>query len=489
MAIRSVRPACVLLLAACANPAPPPVAAPPSPPSALPKVPESVAKLAEGAALLAELGSHHHDVTAMPEAQTWFDQGLRLVYGFNHDEAARSFAKGATIDPSCAMCFWGVALALGPNYNMPMMPGAAQAAWDALSRARELAPRATPVEQALVAALGSRYKSAAPLDPVAMQPFTVAYANALRDVAAKFPADDDVQVLAAEAAMDVNPWKLWSDGKPAEGTPFIVATLERVLARSANHPGANHYYIHAVEASPNPEKALPSADRLAALMPGAGHIVHMPAHIYQRLGRYADASAQNERALAADRAYMKQVKPPGMYPMYFVHNYGFLAFSSSMEGRSKVSLDAARAAVKTAPPGVIDMMPGMDFFATEPVLAMVRFGKWDELLSEPKPEPKYPVLTAFWLHGHAMALAAKKRLAEAHADLAALQKMAGAAPDDLVVGQSPAKTVFALAAKIVEARLATLENNPKSLGLWDEAVKLGDTLAYSEPDERVLNVT
>jgi hypothetical protein len=256
-----------------------------------------------------------------------------------------------------------------------------------------------------------------------------------------------------------------------------------VLARNTTHPGANHYYIHAVEASLHPEKALPSAERLAGLIPGAGHIVHMPAHIYQRIGRYGDASDTNEKAVAVDLAYLKKTTPPGTYPMYLAHNYGFLAFSSSMEGRSARSISAAREAAKAMPPGMIDMMPGMDFFASEPALAMVRFGKWDDLLAEPKPDAKYPVLTAFWLHGHGMAAAAKGKGKVAHDDLAALQKMADGAPADLQVGMSPSKAVFSLAAKILEARLATIEKKKDALKLWEDAVALGDTLAYSEPDD------
>jgi tetratricopeptide (TPR) repeat protein len=486
-----------LLLVACAEdaPAPPPAvpsappvasaAPPPAPAPAAPApVPDSVAKLAQGAILFDDLGTYHHAVTASTEAQKWFDQGLRLTYGFNHDEATRSFAKGAVVDPSCAMCFWGAALTMGPNYNMPMLPDRAKAAWDALQAARAIAPRGTDVEQALIGALAARYKGPDPLDPGAMQPFNVAYAAAMKDVAARFPADDDVQVLAAEAAMDVSPWKLWSlDGKAADGTDWIVSTLETVLARDATHPGANHYYIHAVEASAHPEKAVPSAERLAGLVPGAGHVVHMPAHIFQRIGRYADASATNEKAVAVDLAYLKKTTPPGVYPMYLAHNYGFLAFSASMEGRSETSIHAARESAKALPPGMIDMMPGMDFFASEPALAMVRFGKWDDLLAEPKPDAKYPVLTAFWLHGHGMALAAKGKLKEAHADADALRKMADAAPADLNVGMSPARTVFSLAAKILEARLATIEKKPQALAAWDDAVKVADGLAYSEPDD------
>jgi tetratricopeptide (TPR) repeat protein len=451
----------------------------------IPPSPPSVRELAKGAMLFDDLGTLTRPVTtSSPSAQRYFDQGLRLTYAFNHDEATRSFAMAAEIDPACAMCFWGVALTLGPNYNVPMLPARAKAAWEALERAKLLAPRTTPVELALVSALTTRYKGQDPLDPVAMHPFNVAYADAMRTIAKSFPDDLDVQVLFAEATMDINPWKLWTlDGKPSEGTEETVSTLERVIAREPNHPGANHYYIHAVEASPHPEKALPSAERLPGLIPGAGHIVHMPAHIFQRVGRYADASTANERAVRVDLAYMQKTTPPGYYPMYLGHNYGFLAFSSSMEGRSAVSLEAARHASKAMPPGMIDMMPGMDFFVAEPLLTMVRFGKWDDLLAEPRPDPKYPVLTGFWLHGHGMALAAKGRTTEALAHRDELLKLAAAVPPELLAGQSSAKDVLGLAAKVIEARVATLQKRKDSLALWAEAVDLADKLAYAEPDD------
>jgi tetratricopeptide (TPR) repeat protein len=447
-------------------------------------VPASVAALAKGALVFDDLGTHHRAVTASAEAAAYFNQGLRLVYGFNHDEAVRSFAHAARIDPTCAMCFWGTALALGPNYNVPMLPDRAQAAWDALQRAVELAPASTPVEQALVAALTKRYKSAQPLDPPAMAPLNAAYAEAMRDVAKRFPEDDDVQVLFAESMMDVNPWKLWSlDGAPAPGTEEIVSTLEHVLTRSPKHPGANHYCIHAIEASSHPERALPCAERLVGLMPGAGHMVHMPAHIYQRIGRYADASAANDKAANVDQGYMQKTTPPGYYPMYLGHNYGFLAFSASMEGRSADSIAAARKASKAIPPAMVDMMPGMDFFVSEPLLTMVRFGKWDDLLAEPRPDAKYKTMTAFWLHGQGMAHAAKGKLAEARKDLADLQKLADTAPADLTAGNNQAKDVFAVAARILEARIATLDKAKNALDLWAEAVEKADKLAYSEPDD------
>jgi hypothetical protein len=251
-----------------------------------------------------------------------------------------------------------VAWTLGPNYNVPMLPDRAQAAWDALQAARERATRARPVEQALISALSSRHRGPQPVDPAGQQPMNEAFAAAMREVAKVHPADDDVQVIFAESMMDVNPWRLWSlDGKPAPGTEEIVATLERVLARAPQHPGANHYYIHVVEASSSPGRAVPSSERLPGLMPAAGHIVHMPAHIFQRVGRYADASEANRRAVRADEAYLAKTRAPGYYPMYLGHNYGFLAYSASMLGRSEESLRRARGG-QGPPPEMLDMMPG-----------------------------------------------------------------------------------------------------------------------------------
>jgi tetratricopeptide (TPR) repeat protein len=276
----------------------------------------SVDSWAEGAQLFDDLGTLHRRVTtSSTEAQAYFDQGLRLAYSFNHDEAARSFARAAQLDPNCASCFWGVALTLGLNYNVPMLSDRAPVAWAALTKAKELAPRASPVEQQLIQALSKRYGGAEPLEPPAMHPFNEAYATTMREVAKKFPEDDDVQALFAEALMDVNPWKLWTrDGKANPGTDEIVATLETVIKRNVNHPGANHYYIHTLEASPYPEKALPSADRLAGLIPAAGHLVHMPAHIYQRVGRYPDATESNRRAVEVDKKYLASTTPPALLP-------------------------------------------------------------------------------------------------------------------------------------------------------------------------------
>lgn len=445
----------------------------------------SLKSLAKGAVLFDNLGTHAYPVTtASKEAQAFFNQGLRLAYGFNHDEAARSFARATELDPSCAMCFWGVALVLGPNYNVPMLPERAGVAWEGVQRAQALASRATPVEQALIGALGRRYAGPEPKPPPAMKPFNEAYAAAMRDVARRFPDDLDVQVLFAESLMDLNPWKLWTlEGKPAPGTEEIVARLESVLARAPQHPGANHYYIHAVEASAHPERALPSAERLPGLMPGAGHVVHMPAHIYQRVGRYAEASESNRRAIQADEAYLRQVEPLGYYPMYLAHNWGFLSFSAAMEGRGEESLKAARESARVLPPEMLAAMPGMDFFAAEPLLVMVRFGRYDALLAEPRPDAKYPVMTGLWLHAHGLALAARGRFDEARKDHAELVKLGATVPDELTAGNNAAKDVLNVAARVLDASIAERQGRPDALARWAVAVRAADRLAYSEPND------
>jgi tetratricopeptide (TPR) repeat protein len=483
-----VRSLCTLVILAlgCAggSSAPPPQTAAAAKAPPVPPVPPSVLALAQGAQLFDDLGTHTRAVgTATPEAQRYFDQGLRLSYGFNHDEATRSFARAAELDPGCAPCFWGVAWTLGPNYNVPMLPDRAQAAWDALQAAQERASRARPVEQALILALATRYKGPEPQDPPHQQPMNEAFAGAMREVAKAHPDDDDVQVIFAESLMDVNPWHLWTlDGKPAPGTEEIVATLERVLARSTQHPGANHYYIHAVEASTSPARAVSAAERLPALMPAAGHIVHMPAHIFQRVGRYADASEANRRAIRADEAYLARTKPPGYYPMYLGHNHGFLSYSASMVGRSEESIRSARAAAKAIPPEMLDMMPGMDFFAAEHLLAMVRFGKWKDLLAEPRPPEKYAVLTGLWLHARGMALASTGKTHEAQAMMRELRTLATKVPQDLLAGQNPASSMCRLGADAIEARIAERARRWKpAVAAWQRAVIQEDGFAYNEP--------
>jgi tetratricopeptide (TPR) repeat protein len=490
-----------LCLAACATRAKDPVVL--SPTTAIAPLPEktsaqapevfTLARLAEGAKLLPNLGKSGRVVrTSSPEAQAFFNQGLALAYGFNHDEAARSFARAAVLDPACALCLWGAAYTLGPNYNIPLLPDRARAAWEAISSARALidgeGARAgeqnelSAAEHALIRALAKRYKGPEYLDPVAMQPLNEAYANAMREVAKSYPDDLDVQVLFADAAMVVRPWQLWGlDGAPAPGTEEIVSVLEGVLAKAPEHVGANHLYIHAVEASKQPERALASAERLGALVPGAGHLVHMPAHIFQRVGRYAEASKANQAAVVADQAYIAELPPPGYYPFYLAHNYGFLAYSAAMEGRSAVALEAAKKSKAAMPMEIVCGMPGMDFFLSEPLLVMVRFGKWQEILDEPAPEPRHAVLTGLYHHARAMALAATGKAAEATQEIAEIRQIAAVLPADMLADLNPARTVLALAAKIVEARLLEVSQKEAAILAWQEAVKIEDGLAYSEP--------
>ena len=390
-------------------------------PNAADAPPSTLAQWAEGAQLFDGLGSFHRKAsTGSDAAQAYFDQGMRFIWAFNHDEATRSFAKAAELDPHCAICFWGVSLTVGPNYNLPMMAEPrAKVAWEALQQAQVNAGGASPVEQALIHALASRYQGAQPLDPSNEGPVLTAYAHAMQDVARHFPDDSDVQTLTAEALMNTNAWKLWAlDGTPAPGTEEIVATLERVLAKDSLHPGANHYYIHAIEASPHPEKAVASAERLRGMMPAAGHLEHMPAHIMQRVGRYGDAAEANRRGAAADLDYFARTKPLDYYVMYTAHNYQLLAFSTVMQGRKAETLDAARRSRAIVSDDLLMDMPGVDWNAAELYMAMVRFGLWDDVLAETAPNAKLNGLTAGYLYAKATALAAKGRVAEAKQSLA-----------------------------------------------------------------------
>ena len=448
-------------------------------------LPSTLAQWAEGARPFGELGNFHRLVTTGSQpAQAYFDQGMRLLWAFNHDEATRSFAKAADLDPQCATCYWGVSLTVGPNYNLPMMaePRAA-VAWEALQQAQRHAARGTAVEQALIAALAKRYPNAQPLDPSTEGPVLVAYAEAMKAVAAQYPDDLDIQTMTAEAMMNINAWKLWSlDGVPAPGTEEIVAILERVLAKDPHHPGANHYYIHAVEASPTPGKAIPSAERLPGMMPAAGHLEHMPAHIMQRVGRYEDAAEANRKGVAADLAYFAATRPLDYYVMYTAHNYQFLAFSAAMEGRQAETMEAVRQSRALVPDEMLMMMPGTDWYTAELYAAMVRFGLWDEILAEPSPNPKLTGLTGAYLYAKAAALAAKGRVDEAKAELASLENLTEDATHDDSAGLNRLKDVLAVAVLAAKARIALAENKADAAtSILREAVAREDKLAYSEP--------
>lgn len=452
----------------------------------------TVADWAKGARLYDGLGSFHREITtASPEAQSYFDQGMRFVWAFNHDEATRSFARAAELDPKCASCFWGVALTLGPNYNMPLMAEPrARAGWEALGKAQANAAAASPVEQALIAALAKRFDGAKPMDPSNSAPLLAAYVTAMEDVARRFPDDLDVQTMLAEGLMNTNPWKLWTaEGKPGPGTPAILAALQKVLTKDPKHPGANHYWIHAVEASRNPERAVPSAETLVGMMPAAGHLEHMPAHIFQRVGRYEESAEANRKGAAADVAYFGMTAPPDYYPMYLIHNYQFLAYSAAMEGRRAETIDALRKARAAVPEAMLLTMPGLDWGIGYLYDGLVRFGRWDELLAEPAPNPKLTGLTIAWLQARVTALAAKGRTVEAKKLLPELDRLIVAVPVDAAQGQNAARPLYEIGALKAKARIALAEGRRNAaVSALREAAAKEDSLAYNEPSDEFFPV-
>ena len=479
-----------IVLTGCSRHTQPPTAAAPAtapmaPMAETPHVPETLAEWARGAQLFDGLGSFHRAIsTHSPEAQRYFDQGMRLMWAFNHDESTRSFARAAELDPDCAICLWGVALTAGPNYNMPMMAqGRAKLAYDCVIRAGGLLTHTSPVEAALIKALAQRYPRPAALDPVTEGPVLAAYAAAMAEVAKRFPADLDVQTMYAEALMNTNAWKLWTlDGHAAPGTQDILAVLKSVLARDPQHPGANHYYVHALEASPHPEEAVAAAERLRGMMPAAGHLEHMPAHIMQRVGRYADAAEANRRGAAADRAYLGRTQPPDYYPMYVAHNFQFLAYATAMQGRRAETFSAVKAASDAVPESVMLAMPGTDWYGSEYYLALIRFGAWDELLAAPRPNPALKALTGGYLFATTWALAVKGRLAEAESRLAELERLRATVTPDMPAGLNVAPDVLALAATIAKASIAAARSDhATAIELLTAGTAQEDKLAYDEP--------
>jgi tetratricopeptide (TPR) repeat protein len=447
--------------------------------------PETLAGWAKGAQLFDGLGTFHRRITTRSRlAQRYFDQGMRFIWAFNHDEATRSFAKAAQIDPTCASCYWGVALTLGPNYNMPMMSSPrARVGWAAVRKAEANARRATPVERALIAAVAKRYRSTGEVDPSNSAPLLNAYVDAMRAVAAKYPKDLDVQTMYAEALMNTNPWKLWKpDGTPNPGTEQILSALRHVIDQDPKHPGANHYYIHAVEASQHPEQGVASAEALEGMMPAAGHLEHMPAHILQRVGRYDEAAEANRKGAAADLAYLKETAPPDYYPMYLIHNFQFLASSAGMEGRRTETIAALKEARSHIPDELLFGMPGLDWSASFIYDGYTKFGMWPEMLKEQAPSPKLPGATISYLQSRATALAATGRIEEAKAELAKSEQLIAAVPADATQGNNLARPLYEIGQLKAEARIASAQGNrPEAIRLLVEAVGQEDKLAYNEP--------
>jgi tetratricopeptide (TPR) repeat protein len=433
------------------------------------------------ATLVPGIGGIHHPVsTTNPAAQKFFDQGLAFVFAFNHDEAIRSFKRAAELDPRLAMAHWGMALALGPNINLDVDPAREKAAYDAVQKAIALSAHAPENERAYIAALAKRYS----VDPKAdLRKLDADYKHAMGELVKTYPDDLDLATLYAESAMDLRPWKLWTaDGKPAPGTEEIVAMLESVLRRNPNHPGAIHYYIHAVEASPNPERALAYAPKLPSLMPAAGHLVHMPAHVYARTGDYENAALSNARAAAADEAYIKAGGLKGIYPlMYYSHNLHFLAISHSMEGRFAVAMRATKQLEANVSPHLKDM-PMLEGFMTVKPLMLVRFNRWDDIERLPQPNASLKGVTAVWHFARGVAFARKGDATRAGIEREALLRSIKEIPADASFGLNPAHTIMSVADQVLRAQIAAAKHDYKAaIALLRQALETEDSLAYDEP--------
>jgi tetratricopeptide (TPR) repeat protein len=444
---------------------------------------------ARPATLMAGLGNHHHPVsTESEEAQKFFDQGLTLLYAFNHDEAERSFARAAEIDPNLAMAFWGVAVVKGPNYNLPADEEREKAAHADLEKALKLAGRATEPERDYIQALAKRYSPDAKAD---RQQLAVAYKEAMGELARKYPDDLDAATLYAESAMNLRPWKLWSaDGKPAEGTEEILGVLEGVLRRNPDHPGANHYYIHAIEASSHPERGLASAQRLPGLVPGAGHLVHMPAHIYLRVGDYAAAARANERAIAVDQAYIKKFDVMGVYAMmYYPHNIHFLAAAHCFQGRGTDAKKAADQLADHVGPH-LEEMPMLEGFLLMQPMVLVRFNRWDDVLAAKLPDDKRQLTRATWHFARALACLARGKVEDAERERREFLEGKKALPKDAKVSDlNTAESVLGIAEAVLDAKMALARaDRPRALDLLRQAVKQEDGLNYGEPPDWMLPV-
>ncbi|MCC5606486.1 hypothetical protein LC612_06700 [Nostoc sp. CHAB 5834] len=433
--------------------------------------------------LISGVGTIHHPVsTSNPQAQEFFDQGLNLIYAFNHDEAVRSFQHAAKLDPHLAIAYWGIALALGPNINLAIDPNRELAAYQAVQQALALSTQASAEERDYITALAKRYSQ----DPNAdLYQLALYYAKAMATLVKRYPDDLDAATLYAESLMDLHPWQHWTkDGKPQPDTEEIVGILESVLKRNPNHTGANHYYIHAVEASLSPERALMSAKRLATLAPTAGHLVHMPSHIYFRVGDYEGAMQANKQAIAQDDIYIKKYQVQGSYPMmYYNHNIHFLMVASSMAGKYKDALQAAETLVANAT-AIDPYAPMLEGFLGSKMLIQTRFSDWNGILKTPAPDAKLPTTTALWHFARGMAEAATGKLEDAASESQALLAAKQGISTEATIGFSPASRILDIASKVLNAKIAREKHDYESaILLLKKAVALEDTLDYVEPPD------
>jgi tetratricopeptide (TPR) repeat protein len=431
---------------------------------------------------LSGLGTIHMAVTTdVPKAQMFFNQGIRLLYAFNHQEARRAFQEAARLDPRLSMAHWGIALSLAPNLNAPMSPESGRGAYDAIEVARRGRSPASAPERALIEALATRFAADA-TSP--RPPLDRAYADAMAKVAADHPDDADVQTLYADAVMNTMPWDYWQkNGAPKPQTAVISTALERVIAAHPDHAGAHHYYIHLWEASNTPERAEASADRLAGLMPAAGHMVHMPAHIYLRIGRYADAAEANVRAIGADEDYLAQCQAQGLYPVsYYPHNLHFLWAAATFEGRSAVAIDAARQVAAKVPHHHAGAVAWTADFPVTPWLAYARFGRWQEMLTEPKPSAAEPYATGIWHYARGLGFIARGQAARAESELAALTALLDHKAFRTTLKDLPLLTNLQIASRIVRGELAARARRfDEAIQAISEAVALEDAMPYNEP--------
>lgn len=434
-----------------------------------------------------DLGDYHLGITTtVPQAQEYFDQGIRLYYAFNHAEAVRAFREAQRLDPECAMCWWGESLAWGPNINLPMDTPSADAAFAAVEVANTRLSGESAKELALIEALTVRYTAEAPEDRAHLDQ---AYADAMASLAAEYPDDHDVSVLYAESLMDLRPWDYWTEQKtPKPGMDTALGQLESVLASNSNHPGACHFYIHAVEEI-FPERALPCAERLADLMPGAGHLVHMPGHIYIRVGRYLDAVNANQHAVHADETYIQDQHPGmGMYTAgYYPHNYDFMAFAAMMIGRSNLAIDSAQKVTSLLPAELFGS-PGMDFlqhWSVRPLQMQVRFGKWQDILALPRPSDENLYALGIWHYARGRALAATGDLEGAERALDALGEVtANPGIDGLKMEFNQSVDLLAIGEQVLAGWIASSEGNQDdAITALEKAVRLEDALLYGEPPE------
>jgi tetratricopeptide (TPR) repeat protein len=441
-----------------------------------------------GAPLFEGMGEYHMSITtADSDAQRYFDQGMVLAFGFNHAESIRSFRAAQTLDPTCAMCFWGEALATGPNINVTsngkaiMAPAERASARAAIDQALALMDGVTPKEQDWIRALDQRYDGQAdtPRDPLDR-----AWADALADMAARYPDDTTVASIYAEALMNTMPWDYWGpDGEAKPDTQAVIASLEAVMAADPNHPLALHLYIHALEASSNAAKAEAAADRLANLVPGSGHLVHMPSHIYFRVGRYQDSALANIRAAEVDEAYIAQCNAQGFYPaLYYPHNIHFLWASATMQGQSALSVDSARRVVANVRVEQVEQFPTIQFFRTVPMLSLVRFARWQEILAEPEPYEPFAFARAIWHYGRGVAHAALGDAGAALNELAAIEALEPEVDEIFMGNVYPARDLLEIAKSLLRGEMAYRSGDAANAVLaFEEAVALQDALPYTEP--------